>query len=197
MVVDGELQVASGEGALEALAEHARIARAFGHEPQRLTGEELSWREPHVVADAALLHPQGANLDATLLAPNDAIAWYILGDVQRRLGKHGDAGFSLGKALKLDQGHVETWVSLTELSLALGSLETALAESAQAVALAPGDPGPRMELGALLFRQGEQREAKTQYQACFRLGAPRDVLQTNIAVIDQALGEGNAEKDHR
>ncbi len=96
-----------------------------------------------------------------------------------------------------DIGYDSPWVLryAAQALAATGRAAEAVNILHRAVTLAPGDPGPRMELGALLFRQGELDEARAQYQACFRLGASREVLQTNIAVIEQALGEGNAEKD--
>lgn len=59
----------------------------------------------------------------------------------------------------------------------------------RAVDLGPGDPGPRMELGALLHRQGDHQGALEQYQACFRLNAPEPVLHNNLAAIHVSLGQ--------
>jgi len=58
----------------------------------------------------------------------------------------------------------------------------------RAVALDPGDPGPRMELGALLHAMGDGEGAREQYQACFRLDAPEAVLHNNLAAVCVSLG---------
>ncbi len=66
----------------------------------------------------------------------------------------------------------------------------------QAVDLAPGDPGVRMEFGALLHRLGDYQAALEQYNTCFRLGAPAAVLHNNLAAIHVSMGQLAEAEEH-
>ena len=53
-----------------------------------------------------------------------------------------------------------------------------------------------MELGALLNRLGDYQGAREQYNACFRLGAPAEILHNNLAAICVSMGQLSEAEEH-
>lgn len=109
-------------------------------------------------------------------------------DMYRSWGLDGRAGEEYRRAATV--GYDSKWV-LRYAAAALrvsGRTADAISLLEEAVDLDPGDPGPRMELGALLHEKGDAAGALEQYEACFRLGAPRAVLHNNLAAVCVSLG---------
>lgn len=110
-------------------------------------------------------------------------------DMYRSWGLAGRAGEEYLRAAAI--GYDSKWV-LRYAAAALaagGRAEEAGGLLGQAVNLDPGDPGTRMDLGALLQRLGDHQGALEQYEACFRLSAPEEVLHNNIAAIFVTMGK--------
>ena len=117
-------------------------------------------------------------------------------DMYRSWGLSGRAAEEYFHAVAI--GYDSPWVLRYAASAlqAGGQVQEAGRLLGKVVDLVPGDPGVRMELGALLNRLGDYQGAREQYNACFRLGAPAAILHNNLAAICVSMGQLSEAEEH-
>ncbi|MBZ5564523.1 MAG: tetratricopeptide repeat protein [Acidobacteriia bacterium] len=123
---------------------------------------------------------------ATRLDPNDADAYYALGELAWTLsarslpGQTSNSSFSpadyrdlatgaFQKALALRPKDATLRLNLTELYLQAGRGQAALSEAQEAVRLAPENSAAHLALGRAYFAVGEEEQAASQYESALKL----------------------------
>jgi tetratricopeptide (TPR) repeat protein len=110
----------------------------------------------YVDADKWLTHSLQSN-------PGDPDAWYLLGRAKYSEGRFDEAAQSFAQFLKSDPKNVKAEDNLGLSYAGLGQTEKAIAAYQNAIAWqsesAAKDPGPFLDLGALLLDQNREQEA--------------------------------------
>jgi protein O-GlcNAc transferase len=124
---------------------------------------------------------------ALVLRPNDAAALHILGAIEARQGRYGDAIVQLRRSVRADPGDPEAHRNLGTCLLELGRIEEAIAAFRRALSLAPRDIATLNNLGNALGRTGAHAEAARHYEQALALAPSRADLHVNLAGARRSL----------
>lgn len=111
--------------------------------------------------DEALPHARAA----TRALPRRADAWTLLGILQQRMGKPGDAEAAYRQAIRLKPDYADAWTNLGNLLRDRGDLHGTLRAFQEAMRCAPASPEPAYNLGVALERFGLWDGALTAFRA--------------------------------
>jgi cytochrome c-type biogenesis protein CcmH/NrfG len=87
-------------------------------------------------------------------APDDETAWLTLGMVQSSAGRWREASEALARAVELDGDVLAARLAFARALEKSGKLDDAAFQLLKAERLAPGDPKPLKELGAVFYKKG-------------------------------------------
>jgi tetratricopeptide (TPR) repeat protein len=146
-----------------------------------ILAEEQKFGEAEVLLEKALQ-----------LAPEDVRVLSATGKVKARLGKTEEGITILRKVVTLDQNSAAAHLDLA-IALADGyDLPGALAETAQAVQLAPQSAAAHFNHGRLLFDLGRNAEARPDFEAACRLAPQMPEPHYFLAVLENQSGDYKA-----
>lgn len=123
-----------------------------------------------------------ATQEATRLAPDNALAWARLSELQLSQGDHGAALISAQKAQTLNPKVVRTQTILGFADLAQTKIESATKAFEQALVIDSSDPLARLGLGLAKIRKGDIEAGKNELETAVN-------LDPNNAVIRSYLGK--------
>jgi len=106
-------------------------------------------------------------------APDDEAAWLTLGMVLSSAGRWREATEALARAVELDRDAVAARMAFARALEKSGKLDDAAFQLLKAERLAPGDPRPLKELGAVFYRKGLY-DKSVQFLTRARALAPSD-----------------------
>jgi len=106
-------------------------------------------------------------------SPDDETAWLTLGMVFSSAGRWRDASEALGRAVELDADVLAARMAFARALEKDGKLDDAAFQLLKAEKLAPGDPRPLKELGAVFYKKGLYDKA-AQFLTRARGVAPGD-----------------------
>ncbi|WP_174301019.1 tetratricopeptide repeat protein [Caulobacter sp. S45] len=166
--------------------------RALGHREaavdrfRRAAELEPRSAEAHAnlgVALTELGHLQAAEAaleTALTLAPSWADGWYNLGNARLRQLHLPQAEAAYRRAIALAPGHADAHANLAATHKALGRQDLALAHSADAARLRPGDPQVLQNHALTLAEFGRHADAAPVYEAAIALDPTIASLHTNL-----------------
>jgi len=153
--------------------------------------------EPEITAlfDAAHAHYGAAQWNAAgdayeqalALAPQDALAWYRLGNVREEQGRDADAVACFERAVALDPAHARAWNNLGGALQRLGRAPSAEEAYRTAIASDPSLLEPRLNLGRLAVARDELALAATCYREALA-HHPGDPMLEHLLAAASASG---------
>jgi len=184
----------------QGLAAAGELGKALGYfeeAARRGPGSAIVLRK---LGSAQMDSVQLAQAEATLrrvtaLAPDDAGAWGMLGQVLSRENKIAEARAAYGKGIEADPEHPELHSALGALLLAAGDAATVEKEFREAIRIQPGAAQAQANLASLLASRAEIAEARYHFGESLRLKPDSAEARLNYARMLAAIGEaGEAEK---
>jgi Flp pilus assembly protein TadD len=133
---------------------------------------------------------------ATLRAPDDPLAWGLLGWTLWQKNRAAEGRAALEKALKLDPDVPELHNYLGGLLAAAGDPAGAEREFREAVRISPGIAEWRANLGGLLASRGQIPEARWQFEHAVRLNPGYAIGRFDYGRLLAALGETASAETH-
>jgi Flp pilus assembly protein TadD len=131
----------------------------------------------------------------TTMAPEDAGAWGILGQVLSAERKSAEAKAAFTKGIAADPDLVDLHNSFASFLFASGDLEGAEKEFREALRLQPGVPKAQANLASLLAQRGAAAEARLHFEESIRLKPDFAAARLNYGRLLVASGESaEAEK---
>ncbi len=127
--------------------------------------------------------------------PHDVAALNLLGLLQHRQGRHGEAADLIGRALALQPDDVQALANLGAVQMALGNRAAAIVSFRRAAALAPRDAAAWRNLGLALLENHDARAAADAYRQALALdpNSPGGSQQLARALFSAGDGEAAAE----
>jgi tetratricopeptide (TPR) repeat protein len=129
--------------------------------------------------------------------PTDFEPHYLLGVVDRELGRFTEAKGALEEAVRLNPEHFDSRYNLGVVLAQLGDLGEARPQFEKALELDPSSDEVRFRLGNLLRSMGLQEEASRQFtifQNHIRDGAKKDVATNKANQAAQFLASGDVQR---
>jgi Flp pilus assembly protein TadD len=165
--------------------------------------EEAVWRAPSSVflltklGNALTESRQFAKAEevlrhATATAPDDALAWGLLGWALWQQDKTAEARTAIEKGIKLDPDLPELHNYLASIQGATGDIPAAEQELRAAIRILPGIAEWRLNLGRLLATRGELGEARYQFEQAIHLKPGDAVAHMDYGRLLAATGNLNS-----
>jgi tetratricopeptide (TPR) repeat protein len=136
-------------------------------------------------------------------APDDAAAYFALGDAYTRMGQFAQSVEALRNAARLNPGDPDTRnalaASLNNLGTALSArdeTDRAISTLRESVALRPDDAPAHNNLGLALHGAGRVAEAVREVQAAVRIKPDYAEAHANLALMLEATGAIDEAKAH-
>ena len=131
----------------------------------------------------------------TVIAPEDARAWGILGQVLASEHKNADAKVAFAKGIAAGPELIELRNSFGTFLFASGDLEGAEKEFRESLRLQPGVPKAQANLASVLAQRGASAEARLHFEESIRLKPDFAAARLNYARLLASSGESaEAEK---
>ncbi len=124
--------------------------------------------------------------------PRDVAALNLLGLLQHRQGRHGEAADLIGRAVALQPDDVQALGNLGAVQMALGNRAAAIASFRRAAELAPRDASAWRNLGLALLENCEPRAAAEAYRQALALDPDSPAGSKQLARALFAAGDGEA-----
>lgn len=118
-----------------------------------------------------------------------------LGLLYQQLGNLAGAIAVCGRILKLNPGHIDALVLMSQAVVASGDQERAMEFIRRAIALEPKTPGPRLAIADMFVRIGRPRDAIAQYQAALQFQPDEAQTWMNLGVAFGETGEISNARD--
>jgi len=123
------------------------------------------------------------------LAPEDAEAWYVLSNINGRLGRIEEAGECCRRAIALRPDLSEAYVNLGHVYLIQGRPDEALAHYQAAIKINPGYPDVYFNIGNILRERGRPAEAIENYRKALHYSPGMAAAHNNLGTIHLEQGE--------
>jgi Tfp pilus assembly protein PilF/ubiquinone/menaquinone biosynthesis C-methylase UbiE len=123
------------------------------------------------------------------LAPEDAEAWYVLSNINGRLGRIEEVGECCRRAIALRPNFSGPYVNFGHVYLIQGKPDEALAHYQTAIKLNPGHPDVYFNIGNILREQGKPAEAIENYRKALHYSPRMAVAHNNLGTIYLDQGE--------
>jgi uncharacterized protein (TIGR02466 family) len=128
-----------------------------------------------------------ANQKAVELDPQDAEAYYNMGNTLQELDRLEEARASYGQAINLNPDYAKAYSDLGNTLKKLGRLEEAEASYKRATALNPNFAGAHYNLGITLVELDKLEEAEASYRQAIKLKPDYAQAYNNLGVTLKAL----------
>jgi tetratricopeptide (TPR) repeat protein/SAM-dependent methyltransferase len=123
------------------------------------------------------------------LASEDAEAWYVLSNINGRLGRIEEVEECCRRAIALRPDLSEAYVNLGHVCLIQGKPDEALAQYQAAVKINPGYPDVYFNIGNILREQGRPAEASENYRRALHYSPGMAAAHNNLGTIHLEQGE--------
>ena len=118
---------------------------------------------------------------------SDTEAWWRLGTVHSYLGDHAAALDAHRRAAKLAPGNPMYQDAIAGELVLLRRLDEARTAYQRSIALHPGRPAPHAGLATVHAKQERWKDARSEYEMAFKLGAQDVEMLVNLCQVYQAL----------
>jgi predicted TPR repeat methyltransferase len=115
--------------------------------------------------------------------PDNARAWYRLGNVREEQRRDHDAATCFERAASLDPGHAKSWNNLGAARQRLGFIEPALQAYRMALSADPALLQPHLNLGRFFESRGELADAAAHYRAALAHHPDNGLLTHLLAAV--------------